>query len=202
MSEPQPEYVWAYSDEKPKRGGVWLIVGLVVLAVAIAAAVFWLFIRPSLSGAVETPRPTTSASDSPVPSPTATSESTPTPTPSSVPSVEPTAPVSPPQPRDPSVATFRDKVSPVLGDAKRGLQIVGESDPQEASQNVGFLQEDAGRLSEVVAPSSISTEWNSRLGDYSRALQTLRAAYDAGASADEEFAAANSALAALNETVG
>lgn len=205
MSDPQPEYVWAYSDDKPRRGRVWLIVLLSVLAVAIAVAVFLLFIRPSLPTAAETPSPTGSATVSPSPSATPTVTATPTltPTPTTEPSSEPTAPAPPPPtaPSDPSIATFRDKVTPVLSDAQRGLQIAGESDPQEAAQNVGFLQEDAGRMSDFVAPSSISARWNSSLTEYSRALQALRTAYDGGGTGDSELRAATSALAALNKTV-
>ena len=54
---------------------------------------------------------------------------------------------------DPSVATFREKVAPVLGDAQTGLRFAAESDAQEAAQNVGFLQEDAGRIVSVVGVS-------------------------------------------------
>jgi hypothetical protein len=206
MSDPQPEYVWAHSDDKPRRGRVWLIVVLAVVAVAIAAAVFFLFIRPSLPAAVETPVPTVSASDSPSPSatPSATPTPTPTPTPTAsptaVPTAEPTAP-APPKPVDPSIATFREKVAPVLGNAQQGLQYASDSAPQDAAQNVGFLQEDAGRMADYVAPSSISAKWDSRLDDYARALQTLRTAYENGRSADSELAAAKSALAALNKVV-
>lgn len=204
MSEPQPEYVWAFPDEKPKRGRVWLIVALSVVAVVIAAAVFWLFIRPSFSGAAETPSPTMSASSSATPSPTPplTPTATPAPTPSasSRPTSAPTVP-APPPPAAPGITDFRQNVSPVLGDAQRGLQIAGESDPQEAAQNVGFLQEDAGRLAELIAPSSIAARWNSSLDDYARALQTLRTAYDRGDSADSELSAATRALAALNHVI-
>lgn len=200
MTEPQPEYVWAYPEEKPKRGRVWLIVGLVVLAVAIAAAVFWLFIRPSL-GAVQTPAPTVSASATPSPSstPSATPTSTPTPSPSAVPSAEPTA--APPPPTAPDISIFRQNVAPVLSDAQRGLQFAAESDPQEAAQNVGFLQEDAGRLSDVVAPASISSQWTSSLDAYARSLQSLRTAYERGGSAESELSAARRALDALNGVV-
>lgn len=201
MTEPQPEYVWAFPEEKPARGRVWLIVGLVVLAVAIAATVFWLFIRPSL-GAVQTPAPTVSASASPSPAstPSATPTPTPTPSPSSVPSAEPTASAPPPPPA-PDISAFRQNVTPVLSDAQRGLQIAGESDPQEAAQNVGFLQEDAGRLSDFVAPSSISAQWGTRLDDYTRSLQSLRTAYERGGSADSELSAASRALTALKGVV-
>ncbi|MGB3374449.1 MAG: hypothetical protein WBA87_04850 [Microbacterium sp.] len=199
MSEPQPEYVWAFPDEKPKRGRVWLIVVLVVVAVAIAAGLFWLFLRPSLPGALGTPTPTLSASDSP--SPSATPSATSMPTPTSIPTTEPTTP-SPPEPVDPSIATFREKVAPVLGDAQTGLRFAAESDTQEAAQNVGFLQEDAGRMADYIAPRSIAAQWSSRLTAYSRSLQSLRTAYENGGSANSELAAAKAALAELNKVVG
>ena len=90
----------------------------------------------------------------------------------------------------------------MLSDAQRGLQIAAESGPQEAAQNVGFLQEDAGRLSDLVAPSSISARWNSSLDEYSRSLQALRTAYERGGAADSELSAATRALSALNDVVG
>lgn len=204
MSEPQPEYVWAFPEEKPKRGRVWLIVVLSVAALLIAAFVFWMFVRPSVPDAVATPAPTLSASASPSPSATPSATSTPTPTPTatptSVPTTVPTTP-APPKPVDPNVATFRAKVAPVLDDARTGLQIAAESDAQEATQNVGFLQEDAGRMADYIAPGSIAAQWNSRLTDYSRSLQNLRTAYEKGGPANSELAAAKAALTALNKVV-
>ena len=61
MSEQQPEYVWAYPEEKPKRGRTWLIVGLAVAAVVIAVLVFWLFLRPGAPLASATATPSASA---------------------------------------------------------------------------------------------------------------------------------------------
>lgn len=197
MSEPQPEYLWSY-PEKRKRGRVWLIVLLALIAVAIAATAFWLFVRPSLVGA--SPAPTRSASSSPAPTASETPTPTPTPTPTSTTTQEPSAPpvqTAPPAPKDPSIATFRDKVSPVLDSAKEGLQR-SASDPQQGAQNVGFLQDDASRLAEVVAPSSIAKRWNSALNDYTSALNTLRTAYEHGGSATQELAAAKKALGALD----
>jgi K+/H+ antiporter YhaU regulatory subunit KhtT len=92
-------------------------------------------------------------------------------------------------------------VSPVLADAQRGLQIVAESDPQEAVQNVGLLQEDAGRLAEVIAPSSIASRWNSGLNAYAKSLQALRSAYENGTTADRPLADTTSTLKTLNDIV-
>lgn len=206
MTEPQPEYVWVFPDEKPKRGRVWLIVVLAVLALALAAAVFWLFIRPTVMDPSHTPAPSTSVSPNASPSasltPTPSTSSAPTtlPTPTPDPSSDPTIP-APPAPQDPTIATFRDKVSPVLTDAQRGLQIARDSDGQEAAQTIGLLQEDAGRLAMTVAPSSISARWNSALHSYSKALSSLRSAYEREESADREAAAATKAVEALNAVV-
>ncbi|MFD5225017.1 hypothetical protein ACFWHT_05270 [Microbacterium sp. NPDC058342] len=205
MSEPQPEYVWAFPPEQPRRGRVWLIVVLAVVAVAIATGVFWLFLRPGAPLAADpTPSISPSASSSPTaePTPTATPTATSSPSPSpSATSVPSTAPVPPP-PADPAIATFREKIAPILDDAATGLGIARDSDAQEAAQTIGFLQEDAGRLSQTVAPASISQKWSAALARYSQALQSLRAAYDRGGSAQKEWKAADSALTSLNGTVG
>jgi hypothetical protein len=169
-----------------------------VLAVAIAAAVFWLFIRPSLSGAVETPRPTTSASDSPVRSPTATSESTPTPTPSSVPSVEPTAPA----PSEPDLSAFRDRVRPWLGDAITGLGFLTDSDATESESIIASLQGDEQRMADVPVPSSIGAKWRQDLALYSDRLDTLRTAVTNGTDRNSAVKAAQDSVESLQATAG
>jgi cytoskeletal protein RodZ len=191
MSEQQPEYVWAFPPEKPKRGRVWLIVGLAVVAIAIVALLLWLFLRPAIPAPVPTSTTSASPSASASPTPAMSPAAEPTPTP-------PPATTPPPVP-DPALSVFQGKVSPVLTDAQRGLQIVSESDPQEAAQNVGFLQEDAGRLAEVVAPSSIASRWSSGLDAYATSLQALRKAYEGGSAADRELSTAKSALQALSD---
>jgi len=191
MSEPQPEYVWAFPPEKPKRGRVWLIVGLAVVAVAIVAGLLWLFLRPATPAPVPTATTSASPSASASPTPSMSPSASPTPT-------QPPATTAPPVP-DPALSVFQGKVSPVLNNAQRGLQIVGESDPQEAAQNVGFLQEDAGRLAEVVAPDSIASRWSTGLDTYATSLQALRKAYEGGTAADRELSATKSALKALTD---
>ena len=91
MSEQQTEYVWAYSDEKPKRGRTWLIVGLAVAAVVIAALVFWLFLRPGapLASATPTPSASPSVSASPSASGSAAPSATPEPSETAVPTPPP-----------------------------------------------------------------------------------------------------------------
>ncbi|GAA3927168.1 hypothetical protein [Microbacterium soli] len=199
MSEQQPEYIWVHPPERPRRGRVWVVVGLVVAAVVIAAAVFWLFLRPG-TGEAE-PEPTASASPSVSATPTTTKTPSPSPDPSASSAPEDPA-TEPPAPQDPSLAVFRDKVSPVLGDAARGLQIADGSDPQQAAETIGLLQEDAGRLADTIAPDSIAADWRSALDGYVSALQKLRTAYEQGGSADGESAAARRALDRLSSLIG
>lgn len=195
MSEQQ--YLWAPTD-KPKRGRVWLIVVLSVVALLIVGGILWLFLRPG--GPDADPAATTSPSASASASPSESAVPSTSPSPSAQPSSPPVQ-TAPPAPKDPSIATFRDKVAPVLSDAHRGLQIAAESDPQEAAQNIGFLQDDAGRLADAVPPSSVESRWSTALQDYSAALKNLRAAYDAGGQGSAEMAAATKALDALDAVV-
>lgn len=203
MTEPQPEYVWAFPpDERPNRRRLWLIVGLAVAAVAIAAALFFLFFRPGSPVAEPTPSP----SSSPTSSPTATSSPTPTatasPTPAASASAEPTAAPEPPAPVDPDLETFRGKVGPILSDADRGLSIAAESDSVEAAQTIDLLVQDAGRLADSVPPDSIAGRWFSAVDAYAGNLQALRSAYERGESGDRESDAARDALDRVNELIG
>jgi len=197
MSEQQ--YLWAPTPDKPKRGRVWLIVLLAVVALAIVGVLLWAFLRPGAPVA----DPTSSASASPTASVSPTPSTNPTPSTSPTSEPTPTDPpvTSPPPPPAPDLGAFRDSVSPVLADAQRGLQIVRESDPQEAVQNVGLLQEDAGRLAEVIAPSSIASRWSSGLDTYAKSLQSLRSAYEGGTSAEGPLSDATNALKSLNDIV-
>lgn len=191
MSEQQ--YLWAPTPDKPKRGRVWLIVMLAVVALVIVGVLLWTFLRPATPAAEPTPSTSSTPTASASPTPTARPTSGPSPT---------QAPVtSPPPPQAPDLGAFRANVSPVLTDAQRGLQIVHESDPQEAVQNIGLLQEDAGRLADVIAPSSIASRWDSGLDTYAASLQALRSAYENGTSADRPLSDATSALKTLNDIV-
>lgn len=194
MSEQQ--YLWAPTPDKPKRGRVWLIVVLSVVALLIVGGILWLFLRPG--GPDADPAATTSPSASASPSESATPSASPSA------SAQPSSPpvqTAPPAPKDPSIATFRDKVAPVLSDAHRGLQYAADEAPQQAAQDVGLLQDDAGRLSDAVPPSSIESKWSTALQDYSTALKDLRAAYDAGGQGSAEMTAAKKALDALDAIV-
>lgn len=197
MTEPQPEYVWAYSSEKPRRGRVLLIVGLAVAAIAIAAVVFGLFFRPGTPGAEPSATPSPSATASPAP--TSSPSATPTPTPT--PTASPTPVTTPPPPADPDLATFRDKVTPVLETAATGLGYARDEGGMAAMQDIMLLQQDAQRLAEYVAPSSIAQRWGDALSAYSRALEPLRAAYERGEDARSEDQTASAALRELNDVV-
>lgn len=203
MTEPQPEYVWAYSDEKPRRGRVWLIIGLSVAAIAIAAAVFGLFFRPGAPGAEPSATPSSSATASATP--TATATVTPTPTPSSSPtptsSPEPEPTQAPPAPSDPGVAVFREKVTPTLDAAATGLGYARDESSEAAMQDIMLLQDDAERLNETVPPASIAARWRDALSTYAKSLEALRAAYESGGDASREDAAASDALSGLRATI-
>jgi len=199
----EPEYVWDFGRERRRTGRVWLIVGLSVLAVAIAVALFVLFFRP---WAVSDPRPSASATVSATPSDTPTPTSTPTPSASPTPTATATAPVTtaptPPAPVDPGLADFRGKAGPVLDAAATGLGYARDEGGMSAMQDVMLVQEDAQRLTESVAPSSIASRWADAVGTYNRALEALRAAYERGEDAVAEDRAATGALAELNSIVG
>lgn len=195
MSEPQPEYVWVFPPEKERNAGrIWLIAGLSLAALAIAAFVVWLLVGSAPAGPDSSPTPTVSSSATPTPS------VTPDPSPTSDPS--PSASATPPPPSEPSVATFRDQVAPVLDAAATGLRYAREDGGISAMQDVMLLQDDANRLSDRIAPTSIASQWVSALDAYSRSLEALRTAYERGESGMDEDAATVAALAELNQVVG
>lgn len=201
MSEQQPEYVWAYPEEKPKRGRVWLIVGLAAAAVAIAVVVFWLFLRPGAPLADPASTQTPTAGASPSGSPSASEGPTGTPDPpvaSPEPSMTPIT--TPPAPSDPSVDAFRGQVQGWLDDALTGLDIVSESSGQDATSVIDTLRADAGRLAELTPPSSIESDWQDALGMYSERLNGLRSAASSGD--DISVDASRGALRSLREIVG
>lgn len=193
----EPEYVWEFGRERRRPGRVWLIVGLCVLAVAIATALFFLFFRP---GAVSDPKPSASPTASSIPS------ETPTPAPTAAPAPTATTPATtaptPPPPVDPKLTDFRSKVAPVLDAARTGLGYAREEGGMAAMQDVMLLQQDAQRLADTPAPSSIAQRWSDALTGYGQALEALRAAYERGADAAAEDRAAVDALAELNSIVG
>lgn len=200
---PQPEYVWAYGPPRRSAGRAWLIAGLAVLAVAIAVAVF-LFLQKGPSAPQTSPSPSASTSapttPSPSASPTATESATPTPTPT--PTATESEQPTPPPSADPDLAAFRSAVSPVLDDAETGLRYAREDGGMSAMENISLLQQDAARLSDRAAPSSIAAQWRDAVRAYARALEPLRAAYESGADASDEDAAAAESLRRLNAVIG
>lgn len=201
MTEPQPEYVWVFPPEKSRAGRLWAIIILAVLAIGLAVAIFLLFLRPWEKPAPQ-PTQTTVASatpsDTPSPTPSVTPSQTPVPTATATPPV-----TTPPQPpvADPTLGVFRDKVQPRLADAATGLGYAHDSSPEEGVQLMDQLRNDAGWLSDAVPPSSIADQWNSRVAAYGKSLDSLRAAFETGATTAGPLAAAESALQALNELV-
>ncbi|MFS2280859.1 hypothetical protein V2S04_08550 [Microbacterium sp. OR21] len=205
MTDPQPEYVWAYTNEKPGRSRMWLMIGLGVVAVIAAVAVVLAFVRPweagePASSETRSPAPSATASASPSPTPSAT----PSPSPTSSPSPAPTpssAPTAPPAPADPALPVFRGKVQPLLDAAATGLSYAQDASGEEGMQIADELRGDAGRMADTVTPSSIAAEWRSRVQAYGESLDALRAAFGEGTPTSTQLSAARSKLRSLNELI-
>ncbi|MCK2036335.1 hypothetical protein KZC51_09310 [Microbacterium sp. SSW1-49] len=194
MSEQQPELRWAPIPPPPKRRGrIWLIVGLSVLAAAIVVTLLVVFLPRGGS-----PEPTASPTDSASPSPSASASATPSPEPTPTRTPE----VSPPPVGDPDLATFTGLVQPRLDDAVTGLGFLPGMAGQEAAQIVDQLQQDAERLADSVAPSSIASEWSTAVADYASKLVALRAAIDNASSTSAQLDAATRSLQVVRGLVG
>ncbi|MDP3951882.1 hypothetical protein [Microbacterium sp.] len=192
--EQQPRAEWIFPEQKKSnKRRIWLIVGLSVLALAIVGALLFFFL-PRGAEPEPTPSPTATKTATPTPTPT----STPTPAPDSTTDPEPTAPPVP----DPDLATFAAQVQPRLDDASTGLTIAAGSSGQEAAQVVESLQQDAGRLSDAAAPSSISSAWYEGVGRYNGRLGELRGAIESGSDTQGAMDAATAALQELRTLVG
>ncbi len=194
MSDPQPELRWAPIPPAPRhRGRMWLIIGLIVAAVAIVGLVLF-FVLPRGTA------PEPGASSTPTPSPSSSTTPTPTPTPTST---ETSAPVvTPPPVVDPTIEAFRGQVSGWLNDALRGLDIVAGASGQDALPVVDSLQQDAQRLSDAQAPASIAEAWRDDLEIYSQRLSDLRSAVSAGSGVSGAVDAARAAAQDLRTLVG
>lgn len=194
MSDPQPELRWApIPPAPPRRGRMWLIIGLVVAAVVIVGLVLF-FLLPR--GTAPAPGPSASPSVSPSPSETPTPTPTPTPTGTS-------APIATPPPAvDPTIEAFRGQVSGWLNDAPRGLDIVAGASGQDALPVVDSLQQDAQRLSDAQAPSSLADAWQDGIGAYSQRLEELRTAISTGSDVSGAVDAARAAVQNLRTLVG
>lgn len=198
--EQQPRAEWVFPEEEKKgnKGRVWLIVGLSVAAVAIVAVLLFLFL-PREDGA-----PEATASPTPIASETPSQSSSPSPSDSATAEPEPdqTPITTPPPAPDPDLATFTGQVQPWLDDASTGLSMVAEMSGQEATQVVDSLQGDAGRLSGVVAPSSISSAWYAAVGEYASRLGELQSAIDGGGDMQGGLGSATAALQEVRGLVG
>lgn len=199
--EKQPEAVWYFPPEKNKRWKVWLLIGIGVLAVALVVA----FLFVALPSAYK-PEPTASPSISPSATATSTPMPSPTPTDAPSPTASPSAPATeePTQPpvTDPDLDDFAAQVQPVLDDAVTGLGYASEDGGQSGANDVALLQEDAQRLSDTVAPSSIASDWADGVSAYLDRLDTLQAAYSSGNGVSSAESGARSALNALRSLVG
>ncbi|MFS0911378.1 hypothetical protein AB3M89_06270 [Microbacterium sp. 179-I 3D2 NHS] len=192
----QPELRWAPLPAPPKRTGrIWLIVGLSVAALAIVGVLLFLLIpRADSAGPEPSATPTRSATPSASPSPTPTPTSTAEPTPEPVVTAPPAA--------DPSVEVFRGKVQLWLDDAVRVLDLVADESGPDASPLIDTLRQDAQRLSDSVAPSSIEGAWRSGVAAYAQRLTDLASAASSGASLADAAAAARAEAANLRSIVG
>jgi len=200
MDEQQPELRWAPLPPAPKRTGrVWLIVGLSVAALAIVGVLlFFLLPRgdaPTPTGS-PSPTPSTSATSTPTPTPTVTPTPTASPTPTRTPML------TPPPAVDPSPETFRDQVSGWLNTAPRGLDIISRVGDQDALPVVDSLQQDAQRLSDAQAPSSIDQKWRDGVSAYAKTLAQLRTAITSGSGVPGAVDAARTSVQNLRSLVG
>ncbi|WP_311243191.1 hypothetical protein [Microbacterium sp. WCS2018Hpa-23] len=180
------------------RGRIGLIVGLIVAAFVIAGVLLFLLIPRGAApdpAASRTPIPTESPMATSTPSPTASPSSTEEP-------AEPPVQTEAPPAVDPSVETFRGQVSGWLGDAGRGLELLAGLSGQDAASVALTLEEDAQRLSDVQAPSSIAAPWRDGVGSYAQSLADLRSAIDRGADTAAARSTAQSALQNVRAIVG
>ena len=90
----------------------------------------------------------------------------------------------------------------MLDSAETGLGYAREDGGMSAMQDIMLLQQDAQRLSDRVAPSSIAQRWADALSSYGQTLEALRAAYERGGDAASEDRAAVAALSELNSILG
>ncbi|WP_240747120.1 hypothetical protein [Microbacterium sp. K24] len=193
MDEQQPELRWAPLEPAPKRTGrIWLIVGLSVAALAIVGVLLFLFL----------PRGDASPEETPSPSPSASPSATPTPTPTATPEPTQTPITTPPPATDPTIEAFRGKVGPSLDDATRLLGLVGDMSGEDAAAVVDSLQQDAQRLSDSPAPSSIAQAWSDGLSTYSQRLTELDSAVSSGGSTASAAGAARTAAENLRSLIG
>ncbi|MFK3679828.1 hypothetical protein ACI2IP_19050 [Microbacterium sp. NPDC090218] len=192
MDEQQPELRWAPLPPQPKKTGkVWLIIGLVVVALAIIGALLFFFLPRG-----DAPSPTDTTSPSP------SASTTPTSTPSTAPEPTETPQATPPPATDPTIEVFRERVSGWLNDGPRGLDIIADASGQDALPVVDTLQQDAQRLSDAQPPSSIAQAWRDGVTAYSARLAQLRTAISDDSGVSSAIDAARSSVQELRSLVG
>ncbi|MCS3842118.1 hypothetical protein [Microbacterium sp. AK031] len=190
MSDEQPRAEWIFPEEKKSnKGRVWLIVVLSSIAVAIVAALLFLFLprQDAAPGATASPSP--SSTSAPSPSAPATAEPTPT-----------TPVTEAPAPPDPDLGTFREKVSNLLSDADTGLGFVAGTSGSDTVGLIDQLLQDAQRLSDAQAPSSIAPDWVAGVDEYAAELQRMRT--DAADGGSPGTSVASEKVAALRGLLG
>ena len=200
--QPQPEAVWYFPPKRSRRGPIVLVIVLSVVALVIAAGVVLFLVSRGAPAPAPTATPTVTTTPDPTATPTPTTTPTATPTATPTPTPEPSATQAPPAPEDPTLASFRGEVAPILDSARTGLRYAREDGGMTAMQDVMLLQDDAARLSGMPAPAEIGTRWRDAVATYADALERLRAAYERGEQAGAEDAASAAALDELDRIVG
>lgn len=195
--EQQPRAEWIFPEQKKSnKRRIWLIIGLSVVVVAIVGALLFLFLlRGGDQKPESTPSPSASRSATATPTPTASVAPIETPAP------PPTTPVTEaPTPPDPDLGAFREKVGYLLSDADTGLGFVNGASGSDAAALIDQLLQDAQRLSDAQAPTSISSDWTTGVDEYASELQNMRA--DAAGGGTPDTAAAGEKVALLRGLVG
>ncbi|MFF1542082.1 hypothetical protein ACFVWL_18580 [Microbacterium sp. NPDC058269] len=188
MSEQTPELRWAPMTPKPKnRRRIWVIIGIVLAAVAIIGATLFFLVPRG-----DAPAPGASGSPGPSANETAPPPLSPTQTPE----------VTQPAPADPTIEVFRERVGGWLTDAPRGLDIIVAETGEAALAVVDTLEQDARRLSDAQPPSTIEAQWRDGVTAYAQRLSELNAAVSAGSDTADAVSAAREAVSKLQGIVG
>lgn len=194
-----PQWVYVQTPKK-KRGKGWLIASVVVLALIIAAVVFFWLRGGSGSQPAATPGTTPSATTTPAATPSAEPSASASATPSATPLPDGTA--TPPATEAPDVSDFAASVSNWLADATTGLGMIERF---EASEGVGIADDligDAQRLSDAQPPTSISAAWATATDEYLTSLTTLKTVLSNGEDKATALSDSREKLATLNDLVG
>lgn len=173
----------AASEGTPGRGRIWLIVGLVIAIVAVAAVVL-LFVLPRSGDTAPTQSPTPAVS-------TPTGSAEPSPSPSDDPS---------PTPQPTELEPAAQRIDDQLGEALADLDAISDSPADVSLGIVDELQDAAQRLSDSLPGAGIEDAYD-ELQAYSAALTDVRSALADGGSVTAALETARSALSELREAV-